>query len=303
MAEGPEGARAFWARSSDGVRVRIGYWPTGLAPQGTVLLFPGRTEYLEKYGRVTSELTAAGYHVLGIDWRGQGLSDRLTEDSRLGHVLSFDDYQLDVRSLLAKAEELELPKPFYLLAHSMGGCIGLRALVEGLEVNCAVFSAPMWGIFVSRGAGPVAKFLPSIMKASGQGLRTLPSTSPTSHITGTTFMLNLLTNDRDHYDYMRRQAEAHPEFALGGPTYFWFSAARREMASLINAPRVNLPVQTYLGTREAIVDPRAIREMHENWPAAELTIVSGARHELMMEIPELRSQFMTGALEFFKQNR
>lgn len=257
---------------------------------------------MEKYGRVAHELVAARFDVLGIDWRGQGLSDRVTADPRLGHVRRFSDYQNDVSVLTAVAEKLSLPKPNLLLAHSMGGCIGLRALVNGLNVRCAVFSAPMWGIFVSRGLGPVAKVLPTIAKSFGQGLRTLPGTRPTNYVADTGFTLNLLTGDRDHYEYLKRQADARPEFALGGPTFHWFAAARAEMASLWRARRPTIPVETYLGTLEGIVDPRAIKRMHENWPNAELHIVGGARHELMMETPQNRGLFMDGTLKFFDQN-
>ena len=71
LAEGPESARAYWITAADGVRLRVAVWPKDNA-RGTIVLFPGRTEYVEKYGRVAEELTAAGYAVTAIDWRGQG---------------------------------------------------------------------------------------------------------------------------------------------------------------------------------------------------------------------------------------
>ena len=43
---GPDTGAAYWATTSDGVRVRLGVWPKADA-RGTVLLFPGRTEYIE----------------------------------------------------------------------------------------------------------------------------------------------------------------------------------------------------------------------------------------------------------------
>ena len=45
---GPTGGEAFWAQTSDGVQIRVAHWPTENA-KGTVLMFPGRTEYIEKY--------------------------------------------------------------------------------------------------------------------------------------------------------------------------------------------------------------------------------------------------------------
>ena len=54
IADGPEGAKAYWLRAKDSTRVRVGVWPAG--PKGTILMFPGRTEYIEKYGRLARDL-------------------------------------------------------------------------------------------------------------------------------------------------------------------------------------------------------------------------------------------------------
>jgi len=47
MAEGPENGAAHWLTTADGVQIRMGHWRTG-GEKGTILLFPGRTEYIEK---------------------------------------------------------------------------------------------------------------------------------------------------------------------------------------------------------------------------------------------------------------
>ncbi|HMB14482.1 MAG TPA: alpha/beta hydrolase, partial [Roseovarius sp.] len=72
VAEGPEGGAAWWIRARDDVRLRVGLWNRE-APRGTVLLWPGRTEYIEKYGRAAARFASGGYATFAIDWRGQGL--------------------------------------------------------------------------------------------------------------------------------------------------------------------------------------------------------------------------------------
>ena len=128
VTRAPVGGDAWWATTSDEVRIRIAAWPAAASKPvgGTVLLFPGRTEYIEKYGQVAQHYTSEGYAVVVLDWRGQGLSDRALPERRLGHVVSFEEYQRDVAALLGFARTRELPQSFYLVAHSMGGCIGLR---------------------------------------------------------------------------------------------------------------------------------------------------------------------------------
>ena len=102
VADGPEHGRAFWLRTTDGVRIRIGLWTPSGASKGTVLLFPGRTEYTEKYGRAAADFARRGYATLAVDWRGQGLADRLLDDAMSGYVQVFDDYQTDVEASLRR---------------------------------------------------------------------------------------------------------------------------------------------------------------------------------------------------------
>ena len=130
VAEGPPNATAFWIKANDNVRLRMGVWPEEI--NGTVLLFPGRTEYIEKYGRVAADLAKAGYGMVAFDWRGQGLSDRPLPTYDVGHVDSFDAYQRDVAAFCVALDTLNIKRPWFMLAHSMGGTIGLRALYNGL---------------------------------------------------------------------------------------------------------------------------------------------------------------------------
>ncbi|MDX5351429.1 MAG: alpha/beta hydrolase, partial [Paracoccaceae bacterium] len=153
VADGPPGAVSVWVRAG-GTRLRLAWWQAG--GQGTVLLLPGRTECVEKYGRAAGDLVARGFSVITIDWRGQGLADRALPDPLVGHVGDFAEYQQDLDAMIATARQAGLPEPFFLLAHSMGGCIGLRGLMRGLPVKAAVFSAPMWGISMAAWLRPVA---------------------------------------------------------------------------------------------------------------------------------------------------
>ena len=301
LSEGPEAARSLWIEAADGVRLRITFWPVEGA-SGTILIFPGRTEYCEKYGRVAREFAAAGFAVAVIDWRGQGYSARLTDDERLGHVLHFRDYQKDVAAFQKAVDEAGLPGPLFLVAHSMGGCIGLRALIDGLAVERAVFSAPMWGIHVPPRMKPVAATLPVLAKYLGQSLRVVPGTLPTNYISDTVFAENMLTTDPDHYAFMSRQALAHPAFALGGPTLHWLAEARREMRAVARAPRPAVPARTYLGSLELVVDPVAIRRMHANWPSGELAEIDGAKHELLMEVATVRDRILDETIGFFRDS-
>ena len=285
VADAPEGARAFWLTASDGVRLRAVAWTGGR--RGTAVVFPGRTEFAEKYGRVAAELLARGFAVAVIDWRGQGLSDRYPPNPMLGHVEDFRDYQRDVAALLALVDELGLPAPLCLVAHSMGGCIGLRTLLEGADFRSAVFSAPMWRLHMKAATRELTARMTRLAYLAGLGARLTPGARPEPTAIALGFEGNALTSDPEVFAWCLGQITAHPELALGGPSMQWTSAALQEMARLAIAPLPALPMLVLLGSVETVVSGATIRRQVARMPAAELADFPGARHEIFMERPEI----------------
>lgn len=293
-------------QADDGVRLRAALWrlPDDNPARGTVFLFPGRTEYVEKYDRVARDLAAAGYAVLGIDWRGQGASDRLLDTPEPGHVERFSDYQRDVVELIVAARNLSLPQPWHLLAHSMGGAIGLAALHDGLPVASVAFSAPMWGI---------NKPLPPVMArtiigiASGIGLRTRSAPGSggkkgQTYVLGHAFAANRLTPCPVSWARLVVEAGSWPDLTIAGATFGWVKTALDECARLASLPAPAIPALASLGTHERIVSPRAIRQHIANWPGARLVTIDDARHEILFDIPSRRAQFLDATLDLFRRN-
>lgn len=298
LAEGPEGGYARWATTRDGVRVRVALWPMRGA-RGTILLFPGRTEYVEKYGRAAGEFARRGYALATIDWRGQGLSERLIDDPMTGHVFDFKDYQTDVEALISAVHDAGMPPEIYLVAHSMGGCIGLRALHNGLGVRAAAFSAPMWGIRMSTAMRPVAWAVSWAWPKLGYGENYTPGTSAVSYSATAPFEGNELTTDPDMYAYMQAQTAALPGLALGGPSLHWLYQALSETRHLRGMPPPALPAIAHIGTAEKIVEVSAVEEVMSKWKAGSLTRIVGAEHEIMMEVRPVRDAFFDSATALF----
>src|SRR5215475_10420820 len=57
----------------DGVALRFARWAPPRGRKGTVCLFQGRSEFIEKYFETVRDLRARGFAVATLDWRGQGL--------------------------------------------------------------------------------------------------------------------------------------------------------------------------------------------------------------------------------------
>ncbi|MEM8654851.1 MAG: alpha/beta hydrolase [Pseudomonadota bacterium] len=279
---------AHWATAEDGVRIRLGHWqPDGA--KGTVLMFPGRTEYVEKYAPTAGALAARGFATIAVDWRGQGLADRLLDDRRMGHVDQFSDYQRDVAAVVKAVRALGMPEPYFMMGHSMGGCIGLRAVYEGLPVNAVGFTGPMWGIRISAHLRPVAWALGHMMPVIGQGHRLPPGTVIDSYILTAEFDDNLLTTDIEMFDMMRDQLTAHPDLALGGPSFVWLREALQETLALSRLPAPDLPSDTFLGTNERIVHVGRIEQRMEGWDNGHLHLIENGEHEVLMEDATVRA--------------
>jgi lysophospholipase len=297
VAEAPAGVSAHWLTCADDVRIRAAFWAKGA--RGTVFLLPGRTEYVEKYGPAAGDLAKRGYATLTVDWRGQGLADRPPSRSEIGHVEHFLDFQTDLDALLKLARKAGLPEPYFLLAHSMGGAIGLRAIYRNLPFRAVAFSAPMWGIRLHSALRPLAWGLSTFGRVIGQGHHLAPGTSGTTYVAEAPFFDNVLTSNPEMYAFMQRQVAVHPELALAGPSLHWLSEALRECHLLAQMTSPELPCITALGTQERIVDIAPIHTRMDSWPEGRLELIEGAEHEVMMEGPAARARFYDMATALF----
>ncbi len=288
VAEAPEGGRAFFVRTADDTRIRFALWGGGT--KGLAVVMPGRTECLEKYGRMAGQLLERGYSALIIDWRGQGLSDRLNNSTAVGHVERFEDYQTDLSAVLAHAEVTAIDGPRIMFAHSMGGCIGLRALLSSSVFKAAVFSAPMWGLNLPGANKFLAPVLANVGVALGLGKKTLAGQPKGFYLTREPFEGNNLTHDRDHWDYMREQIIKHPALALGTPSFKWLKGALGEFKYFDNVEMPTLPTLVFVGGDESVVSPAAIRKHSQRFSNGSLVKISGGRHETWMETPERQAQ-------------
>jgi len=72
----PDAVVSGTIKTPDGVSLRFARWEPPPGRKGTVCLFQGRSEFIEKYFETVRDLRARGFAVATLDWRGQGLSER-----------------------------------------------------------------------------------------------------------------------------------------------------------------------------------------------------------------------------------
>ncbi|MBN1336233.1 MAG: lysophospholipase [Deltaproteobacteria bacterium] len=108
--------------SQDGTRIHTVTCGSSDAPKGELLVLGGLADHAGRYRHVSERCVEAGFRVTIAEPRGHGDSE-----GRRGHVSRWSLYGDDLRVVLGS-----LPRPAWILAHSMGGLIALDVVRDPL---------------------------------------------------------------------------------------------------------------------------------------------------------------------------
>jgi lysophospholipase len=290
----PEKATAGFFTARDGRKIRYAHFTaTGQPSAGTVVILPGRNESIEKYFETIRDLSDRGLGSAMIDWRGQGLSDRLIRDGQRGHVDSFSDYAGDLDQFF---EEIVLPDchgPNYILAHSAGALIALLAApFMANRVRRMVLIAP----FLALPGQPVS--MKTVYRATSLlcllGLGRMYAAWGPRKEGGTPFAENKVTSDARRYRRNTLLYETYPQLALGGPTVKWLRAASRA-SQTVCAPdfvsAIKVPTLIVAAGADRVVSTRAVEAYAARLRLGSLLTIDGAAHEILQEADLYREQF------------
>lgn len=284
----PPGAEVHEVKGFKNARLRVCLAPATGTPRGTVIIFPGYTEFLEKYFETMRDLQARGFTTFIMDWRGQGLSFRKLKNPYIYYFQNFDE---PVRDLLIALEKFKdrLPRPWVTFAHSMGGAIALRALlVEGVRPEAAFFSTPMWGLVA---ATPVNRFASRFMRFIGLGR--LPVSIVRKDPREEKFAQNNVTSDETRFNRNWDVWRACPGIRIAGPTFAWFAAAcdiTDWFRSTKRTKRLHFPITVLSATEDTFVRNASHEEIVKRLPDAVHKTIEGAKHELLQERDLYRDQ-------------
>ena len=292
----PPGARVGYLNTIDNIRLRYAIWPrTGETRRGTICLVHGRTEFIEKYFETIEDFRKRGFCVATFDWRGQGGSQRLIRNTRLGFVESFDDYITDLNSFHARQLLPECPLPFYLVGHSMGALAALmaaardRLMFDRLFLTSPMLSIPSLPISVN-GVALVTEGL------AFAGLGALPAgRKGDGEPTEENFPGNPLTSDHRRYMRVPKIYAERPDLIVGAPTIRWAAAAFRAMSRAAMddfAARISVPVFMLGAANDRVVSTSAIEQLGLRMRTGRHAVLAKARHELFVESNPIRDRVL-----------
>ncbi|MGH1483349.1 MAG: alpha/beta fold hydrolase [Geminicoccales bacterium] len=302
----PQPEEGIW-QAGDGACLRYAHWQTTAAPRrGRVLFLNGRTEFIEKYLESYADLVRSGLDLWSLDWRGQGLSDRALADPQKGHISDYQTYLDDLTGFVQDITDLpNSDGPNIILAHSMGGHIGLRFLHDhpGL-IECAVLLAPMIDIPAHQ---PPIRWLNKAIKQAGFATSYVWGSGPYKPVfnnpddpddNGTIedYQARLssfekLSTDPQRRAILERHVRDNPDLALGGPTSGWLDATFRSIKVTMApgfAEAIETPILMLGGASDKVVVNAALRKMATRLPKGDFRLIANAAHELLLENDDVR---------------
>jgi lysophospholipase len=289
----PEDVVSGTIKTSDGVELRFARWAPPPGRKGTVCVFGGRGEMIEKYFETVRDLRDRGFAVAMIDWRGQGHSSRRLRDPRKGYVRDFADYEIDVETFVRQVVLPDCPPPYFALAHSMGGAVMLRLAHAGKRwFDRMVLSAPMIDL-----PGRRTSFIPTallrIMRLAGQGGRYVPGGN--DELVGLLpFINNPLTSDPVRFARNAAILEEDPTLGLAAPTVAWADTAFKAMRTFggyYYPSQIRQPILMLAASNDTVVSTPAIEEFAYHLRAGSHLVIAGSKHEILQEQDRYRAQF------------
>ena len=242
---------------------------------------------------------ADGWPIRRIDWQ----ASTPPRGSLLFLPGRGDRYEKYLETLAYYADT---PAPHAVLAHSMGGQLAMRALVEKtMDPDAVALSAPMLGI--QTGGLPLAlnHAVAKLIVALGKGKQAAWKVSE-KPLSPMSMRGKMLTHDDDRYEDEIAWWALRPEVKLGPPSWHW---VERAMASirLLERPgaleAVQTPILLLATTADQLVSTKRVIADSKRLPHAE-TLIFGkeAAHELLREADGVRDQCLKRIDAFLDQH-
>ncbi|MPW37421.1 alpha/beta fold hydrolase [Vibrio sp. B1Z05] len=282
------------------------YWISLTSPlhSKAILMVNGRTESVCRYQELFYDLFKQGFDIYSYDHRGQGMSERLLDDSQMGHVEDFQDYVEDLETVVQQFNFNRYSRRF-ILGHSMGGAISTRYIQtqHSHPFHAIALSAPMFGIKMPSPLKAVVKPLcKTFIRWSKQPHYALGQTAYQKK----PFKDNNLSTCKLRYEWSTNLFEQTEQIQMGGPTSHWvWQGVIGSEKCVKEAQQINVPLLLIQPSLDTVVDNNAqnqfIAQLSKVRQDAVLVPIADAKHEVLVEQDHARNQALDAVLGFFEQ--
>ena len=273
-------------------------------PVATVLIVHGFTENALKYSELIFSLLHLGFSVLAYDQRGHGRSwraDRIP-DCSITHVDHFSEYVSDLQ-IVYDTYRKELPSPWFIFAHSMGGAVASLFLERGNhEISGAVFSSPMIAPYIRALPVPLASALAAAASSLGRGKHCPFFMKPYS---GPENFSTSCATDPDRFAWYDAIKSSRTEFRNSVPSYRWSYEAVHVTEQILapDAPeRISCPVILFSAETDFSVERESQQAFIGRVRNGRFISVPGARHEIYRSVNDVLFPWWRQVISFLKAN-
>ena len=290
--ECPKGEAHFFNLNGDN-KLRVAFWNLS-SSKGTIFLQSGRTEFIEKYYEVISEFIDRGYAVAMMDWRGQGLSSRVSKNIRIGHIDNFKTFDDDFIKIVEECFKARCPSPFIGFGHSMGGCLLASYFISEKNVlEKCILCAPMVTVRANAMSRRIVKLL-GLLDNIGYGSFPMqkPSWDSEDGWIEEPFEDNALTTDRKRFERSFKFLKKCPELGVKGITVGWLKHALNRTNQFKKIQwniAIKRPLLLLDATEDKLVNSHLNKELLGQSDLVEIKSLK-SQHEIMMETDEIRDE-------------
>ena len=280
--------------ASDGAVLRWGHLPVR-NPRAECVMVGGFGEFIEKQFETVRDLAARRIAVWCLDWRGQGGSIRPRRLPTRPRARKFDRDAEDLAAFAAATLPGRLPR--LLVAHSMGGAIGLLCLRlhPGLFAG-AVLSSPMVGLRTGKLPPTLIRCITRPARAAGLGVCFIPGARKWRAHRIPTPERSRVTTDAERCRVRHAWFSAEPALRLDEATYGWVDSALGLVAR-ISKPEflkaIDTPILLGQPERELVVSRAAQRRVAELLPNCTVVELHHSKHDPFLERDPIRDYWLS----------
>lgn len=249
----------------DGTELYYRTWLT-TNPRATIVMTHGLGEHSGSYGRFAEGIDGLGINIFAWDLRGHGQSK-----GKRGVISKWSDYTQDLVSFVkyAKASN-DFAGTFILSAHSMGGLVLLKALLDHGTLGASAFtlSSPLLGVAVQV---PIVKRLGAHVLRKVAPKFTMANEIPNDH----------LTHDKSVIAEYEKDSLRHDR--TSSVLYLEIVAAMEDVFA--RAGQITLPTIVQQAGADTVVSPAASKKLFPLIGSADKTWIEypSFKHEIYNE--------------------
>lgn len=271
---------------------------------GNMVILHGFSEFSTKYKELIWYFLSSGLNVFIYDQRGHGFSQRMTSNIQLIHIDSFDQYILDLETVVEKqVKPYGNNLPMYVFSHSMGGAITTLYMMKHPDrVKKSILCAPM--------VSPQTRNIPRFLVQLASKYFSLRDGKDAQFPYFGSFDSNVefdkaFDNSRVRFDSMLALRVKTPEYQASSGTNGWMHKAVLVEKQLLNRKKlakIKSDVLILSAGNDTVVKNEMQHRLAKMLPECKIFTIEGAKHNIFFSDDKTLEYFYKLIFDFLSKD-